>query len=67
MLFRSELAVIKKHALPLLEAITQTEPEYTEALLLRKFLGYFSSIEDDDLVPTVSILKEFIGGSGFDL
>lgn len=62
-----ELAVIKKHALPLLEAITHTEPEYTEALLLRKFLGYFSSIEDDDLVPTVSILKEFIGGSGFDL
>jgi len=62
-----ELAVLKKHALPLLEAITQMEPEYSEALLLKKFLGYFVSIEEDDLVPSVSILKEFIGGSGFDL
>ena len=62
-----ELAVLKKHALPLLEAITEDEAEYTEALLLRKFLGYFESIEEDVLVPRVSILKEFIGGSGFDL
>ena len=62
-----ELAVLKKHALPLLEQITESEPEYSEALLLRKFLGYFMSIEDDALVPTVSILKEFIGGSGFNL
>jgi Uridine kinase len=62
-----ELAVLKKHALPLLEAITQEEPEYSEALLLRKFLGYFKSIDEDELVPKVSILKEFIGGSGFDL
>lgn len=62
-----ELAVLKKHALPLLEAITEDEAEFTEALLLRKFLGYFESIEEDELVPRVSILKEFIGGSGFDL
>ena len=62
-----ELAILKKHALPLLEAITSDEPEYSEALMLKKFLGYFMSIEDDDLVPKVSILKEFIGGSGFDL
>ena len=62
-----ELAVLKKHALPLLEAITEEEEEYSEALLLRKFLGYFKSIDEDELVPKVSILKEFIGGSGFDL
>lgn len=62
-----ELAILKKHAIPLLEQIGVDEPEYSEALLLRKFLGYFTSIDDDDLVPKVSILKEFIGGSGFDL
>lgn len=62
-----ELSVLKKHALPLLEAITPDEPEYGEAVLLIKFLGYFRSIEEDDVVPSVSILKEFIGGSGFDL
>lgn len=62
-----ELAILKKHALPLLEEIQKDEPEYAEALMLRKFLSYFKSIEDDDMVPQVSILKEFIGGSGFDL
>ena len=62
-----ELAVLKKHAIPLLEAITQDEPEYSEALLLKKFLGYFESINEDEWVPMVSILKEFIGGSGFEL
>lgn len=62
-----ELSVLKKHAMPLLEEIGPDEPEYSEALLLRKFLGYFISIDDDNLVPKVSILKEFIGGSGFDL
>ncbi len=62
-----EFAVLKKHALPLLESISKEEPEYPEAVMLKKFLGYFKSIDDDDMVPTVSILKEFIGGSGFDL
>lgn len=62
-----ELSILKKHALPLLEAIGPDEAAYSEAVLLKKFLGYFISIEDDHLVPQVSILKEFIGGSGFEL
>jgi uridine kinase len=62
-----ELAILKKHAEPLLAQIPQSEPAYVEALLLMKFLSYFKSIEDDQLVPYVSILKEFIGGSGFDV
>lgn len=62
-----EFAILKKHAMPLLEAITEHEPEYTEALMLRKFLSYFESIDNDEIVPSTSILKEFIGGSGFDL
>lgn len=62
-----ELAVLKKHAMPLLEDIRPDEPEYAEAHMLKKFLGYFQSIDEDALVPRISILKEFIGGSGFDL
>jgi len=60
-----ELAVLKKHAEPLLEAIEETEPESVEAKRLLKFLSYFESIENDSLIPYSSILKEFIGGSGF--
>jgi len=60
-----ELAVLKKHAEPLLEAISETVDEYKEAKRLLKFLSYFESIDDDTLVPITSILKEFIGGSYF--
>jgi len=60
-----ELAVLKKHAEPLLEAIGDDEPESVEAKRLLKFLSYFESIENDSLIPYSSILKEFIGGSGF--
>lgn len=62
-----EFSILKKHALPLLESITPDEAEYPEALMLKKFLTYFVTIEEDNLVPSVSILKEFIGGSGFEL
>lgn len=62
-----ELAVLKKHAEPLLKEILPSDTEYGEAVLLMKFLSYFKSIDDDDLVPYVSILKEFIGGSCFDV
>lgn len=60
-----ELAVLKKHAEPLLEAIPENCDEYKEAKRLLKFLSYFRSIDDDTLVPITSILKEFIGGSYF--
>lgn len=60
-----ELAVLKKHAEPLLEAISESVNEYKEAKRLLKFLSYFESIDDDTLVPITSILKEFIGGSYF--
>ncbi|MBN2797206.1 MAG: nucleoside kinase [Clostridia bacterium] len=60
-----ELSILKKHAEPLLEAISEDLPEYREAKRLLKFLSYFKSIDDDTLVPITSILKEFIGGSYF--
>jgi len=60
-----ELAILKKHVEPLLEEIGIEFKEYSEATRLLKFLGYFKTIEEDDLVPYTSILKEFIGGSCF--
>lgn len=60
-----ELAILKKHAEPLLQEITNDEPEYSEAKRLLKFLSYVKSIDDDNMVMNISILKEFIGGSSF--
>lgn len=60
-----ELAVLKKHAEPLLNTIHSSDKEYSEAKRLLKFLGYFRSIDDDNIVPCTSILKEFIGNSCF--
>ncbi|HHT20988.1 MAG TPA: Flp pilus assembly complex ATPase component TadA [Tissierellia bacterium] len=62
-----ELAVLKKHALPLLEEITLESPVFYHAKRLKKFLYYFLEIEDETMVPSTSILKEFIGGSSLDV
>lgn len=60
-----ELAVLKQYAEPLLEKVTKTEPEYSEARRLLNFLSYFEQINDCDDIPTNSILREFIGKSCF--
>ena len=60
-----ELAVLKKYAFPLLLAISQDEPEFSEAVRLLKFLKHFETIEDDSIILNNSILREFIGGSIF--
>lgn len=59
-----ELAVLKMHAEPLLQTIGQSEPGYTEAKRLLKFLSYFLPLDEGD-IPATSILREFIGGSCF--
>ena len=58
-----ELAVLKKHAQPLLKEIGMDEPEYPEAQRMSKFLDFFVSIEDDSIIANNSIIREFIGGS----
>jgi len=60
-----ELAVLKRYADPLLREITEDDPEYGEAKRLLKFLHYFLTIEDESLILQTSIIKEFIGGSCF--
>ncbi len=59
-----ELAVLKDHALPILNRVPQNCPEYSEAYRLRRFLQYIVSVHDKDLPPT-SLLREFLGGSSF--
>lgn len=61
-----ELAVLKIYAEPLLFGIPRTAPEYTEAKRLLKFLDYFVSIPSES-IPINSILREFVGGSCFDV
>ncbi len=56
-----ELAVLKKHAVPLLKEIGKDSEHYGEAKKLLKFLQYFIDIEDESLISQNSILREFIG------
>jgi len=59
-----ELAVIKKHASPLLKQVKENTPEYSEAVRLLIFISYFESIPEEEIPPT-SVLREFLGGSSF--
>ena len=61
-----EICVLKKYAMPLLQAIDNTHPEYSEAKSLYEFLKYFEDI-GDEFVPKNSLLREFIGGSIFEV
>jgi uridine kinase len=59
-----ELAVLKKHAEPILAEVPKFCDEYTETHRLIKFLNYFVSIPEREIPPT-SLLREFVGGSSF--
>ena len=61
-----EHSVLSKYAIPLLDAIPNTEREFSEAKRLSSFLKYFSPIENENMIPNNSLLREFIGGSVFD-
>lgn len=59
-----ELGVIKDYAEAVLRSVPSDVPEYAEAYRLRKFLSYFVPI-DQALIPSTSLLREFLGGSSF--
>ena len=61
-----ELGVLKAYAMPLLESVDPGFEQYSEANRLVKFLSYFKEI-NEVCVPQNSILKEFIGGSCFNV
>ena len=59
-----ELGVIKEYGEDVLKNVPRDVPEYGEAYRLRCFLNYFTSISDD-VIPSTSLLREFLGGSSF--
>ena len=59
-----EMCVLKQFAEPLLFGIDKSQPSYTEAKRLVKFLDGFLGASSE-LVPSNSILREFVGGSSF--
>ena len=61
-----ELAVIKQFAEPLLFGIEKDCPEYMEAKRLLKFLDYFLGVSTEE-IPTNSLVREFVGGSCFNV
>ena len=61
-----ELAVLKQFAEPLLYSVKKEEAEYYEAKRLLKFLEYFLGVSSENL-PNNSIVREFVGGSCFNV
>lgn len=59
-----ELAVLKKYIMPLITDIDKDDPDYIKTNKISNIIKYVESI-DDDLVPSTSILREFIGGSNY--
>lgn len=58
-----ELSVLKPLAEPLLRQVPYNAPEYIEARRLLAFLEWFLPL-DVNLIPSNSIVREFLGGSG---
>ncbi len=59
-----ELGVMKDEAETVLRSVPYDVPEYAVAYRLRKFLSYFLPI-NSSLIPSTSLLREFLGGSSF--
>lgn len=61
-----ELSFLRNYAMQLLLQIDNTVPEYSEARRLIRFLDYFLPVMDMDVIPSTSIIREFLGNSFFD-
>ncbi len=60
-----ELAVLKKHIFPLLDAVQPEDPTYEEARAIVKILNFVHEADVDDEIPPTSLVREFIGGNTF--
>lgn len=56
-----ETGILKKHIVPMLKSISEDSVYYNEARNVLETLKYFVSIDDDKLVSSESVLREFIG------
>ncbi|MBP5716559.1 MAG: nucleoside kinase [Bacteroidales bacterium] len=61
-----ELAALHPKAKQVLSEVQPDSPVYPEAQRLLKFLSYFVPLPDNE-IPRNSLLREFIGGSVFDV
>ena len=59
-----EISVLRGRVLPLLEAVPADSPEYENAQRLLQLVSFFAPI-DDEKIPFVSLIREFLGGSSF--
>ncbi len=60
-----ELAVIKKHIFPLLEAVQPEDDCYDDVRGMVKVLNFVLEADVDDEIPPTSLVREFIGGNSF--
>ena len=60
-----ELAVLKRHIFPLLQAIGADDDCYDQVRAMVKILNYVYEADVDDEIPPTSIVREFIGGNSF--
>ena len=57
--------MLRKYALPLLQAVRPEEVGHAAAQEILRFLSLFGNIDDESDIPNNSILREFIGKSCF--
>ncbi len=62
-----ELCVLGVKALPALREIDAGEPQFLVANRLIKYLKYFRPIDNESLIPCNSLMREFIGGSCYNV
>ena len=60
-----EAAVLRRYALPLLNAVRHNSLFYARSREIVKFLNYFLDVDVEREVPPTSVLREFIGGNTF--
>lgn len=60
-----ELSILRNKVLPILAEVTMDQPEFEVAQRLIKTLLMFKPIDDFGLIPPISLLREFMGGSSF--
>ena len=60
-----ELAVLKRHIYPLLEAVPPEEECYEKVRSIVKILNFVKEAAVDDEIPPTSLVREFIGGNAF--
>ena len=60
-----ELAVLKKHIFPLLNAVEPEDACYEQVRGMVKILNFVQEADVDDEIPPTSLVREFIGGNTF--